>query len=95
MYSLVLTARFNLELNEIVDFIAKDSKQNAKSFHDELKSKINSLIDTPFIYRQSTSSENKQIRDLVFKGYAIPYFVDIEKNIVLVLGVFKRNEWSI
>ncbi len=95
MYNLVFTARFNLELNEIVDFIAKDSKNNAKTFHNELRDKIKYLVATPFIYRKSTSSDNSQIRDLIYKGYVIPYFVDTEKSVILVLGIFKRNEWNI
>jgi len=89
-----LTPRFKDELQEIVDFIALDSIQRALKFYDELLQKINNLKENPYIYRKRESLNNENIRELIFKGYTIPYFIDKEKKQIIILGIFNRNLWD-
>lgn len=87
------TARFNLELKSVFDFIAKDNPNRAREFRNELIAKIERTAQTPFICRKSINFNDDEVRDLIFKGYVIPYLVDDE--IIYVLGIYnKANEWE-
>ena len=89
------TQRYLNELEEILDFIAQDSLTKALNFFDELNEKILLLPQSPYKHRQSLKSDNKNVRDLVFKGYVIPYRVNFSKNQIEILGIFSSNLWDI
>ncbi|MDD5717119.1 MAG: type II toxin-antitoxin system RelE/ParE family toxin [Sulfuricurvum sp.] len=82
------SGRFEHELGEIVDYIAKDKKSAAKAFNRSLQFAIESLADHPNKGRPNDDG----YRELVHKGYTIPYLVD-DENIV-ILGIFNQNEWK-
>ena len=86
------TARFNLELKAVFNFIAKDSLNKAREFRNELITKIERTAQTPFICRKSINFNDESIRDLIFKSYVIPYLIDDE--VIYVLGIYKANEWG-
>lgn len=48
----------------------------------------------PYKNRKSLSFDNKNIRDLIFKGYIIPYLIDKSKNEIVILGIYKSNLWD-
>jgi plasmid stabilization system protein ParE len=58
-------------LETILDFIAKDSVNKAFNFLSGLDNKINNLANMPYKYRKSLYYKDKNIRDLIFKGYTI------------------------
>ena len=84
--------KFERELKIIFDFIAKDSLSRAREFRNELIAKIERTAQTPFICRKSINCNDESIRDLIFKGYVIPYLIDDE--VIYVLGIYKANEWQ-
>jgi plasmid stabilization system protein ParE len=84
--------RFELELEEVVNFIAIDSPNNALKFYDELIEKVNEIPLNPYIYR--VQSYDTALRELIFKGYTIPFLIDYKKEIIIVLGVFNQNIWE-
>ena len=84
--------KFECELKIIFDFIAKDSLNRAREFRNELIAKIERTAQTPFICRKSINFNDESIRDLIFKGYVIPYFIDDE--VIYILGIYKANEWQ-
>ena len=84
--------KFERELKTIFDFIAKDSRNRAREFRNELVAKIERTAQTPFICRKSINFNDESIRDLIFKGYVIPYLIDNE--VIYVLGIYKANEWQ-
>ena len=84
--------KFERELKIIFDFIAKDSLSRAREFRNELIAKIERTAQTPFICRKSMNFNDESIRDLIFKGYVIPYLIDDE--VIYVLGIYKANEWQ-
>ena len=85
--------KFERELKIIFDFIAKDSLNRAREFRNELIAKIERTAQTPFICRKSINFNDESIRDLIFKGYVIPYLIDDE--VIYVLGIYKANEWEV
>jgi plasmid stabilization system protein ParE len=68
-------------------FISKDSINRALEFEDNLSKKINNLSQYPYKHRKSIYFNNEAIRDLIFKGYVIPYF--IEDTRLVILGITK------
>ncbi|WP_109146942.1 type II toxin-antitoxin system RelE/ParE family toxin [Campylobacter concisus] len=84
--------KFERELKIIFDFIAKDSLSRAREFRNELIAKIERTAQTPFICRKSINFNDESIRDLIFKGYVIPYLIDDE--VIYILGIYKANEWE-
>ncbi len=84
--------KFNEEFNTILRFIDLDSKPRAINFKNELISKVKDLPYMPYKYRKSHYFEDVNIRDYIFKGYVIPYKVDIDKNTLFILGIVKYKE---
>jgi len=72
--------KFENSLESIVLYIAKDSKNRALSFQRKLNKILNNLSHMPYKYRKSYYYNDDNIRDLIYKGYTIPYMVDNEKK---------------
>lgn len=89
---IVQSNRFVDELNEISDFIAKDSITKAKKFQSELLKNIQIIAEQPFLCRKSINFNDDNVRDFIFKGYVIPYFVNDKE--ILLLGIYKSNLWK-
>ena len=88
----IIRDRFYLSrLDEIIDYMAQNSVEAAIKFVDKLDTKIDNLLNMPFKFRQSYYYEDEKIRDLIFKGYTIPYLVDTEKELIVILDIFKWN----
>lgn len=81
--------RFNQELLVITKFIAISNPKNARSFYEEIRAFVETLIDNP---RKGRPTENGN-RELIHKGYTIPYLIDGED--IVILGIFNQNEWMV
>jgi hypothetical protein len=82
---------FISSLQNILENIAQDSISQAMIFNNELEEKINNLAYMPFKFRQSLFHKNENIRDLIYKGYVVPYLVDTE--IIVILNIFKNKNY--
>lgn len=78
-------------LDIVLEFIARDSFKKSIKFLHFIDKHINQIPDMPYKYRQSYYYTAKNIRDLIVKGYTIPYFIDEEKQTIIILDIFK---WS-
>jgi len=92
MFSLETTPRFDEELLVVLDFIALDSPNRALEFYDTLMIKLNNIPENPFIYRKRESMDDT--RELIYKGYTIPIYIDEEKKKLFILGIFNQNLWE-
>lgn len=81
---------FNSKLLSILKFIAINNPANAKRFKIELDKKITDLTNMPLKYRQSIHYDDVETRDLIFKGYTIPYLVD--NDVIVILDIFKWED---
>jgi len=80
------TSQFFEELEKIIDFIAQDSFDRAKKFKNSMDIKVNDLPNFPYKCRQSLKSNDKNVRDLIFMGYVIPYRINrIKKRIEILV----------
>ena len=80
---------FRSGLEEILFYIAKDSKNRAKQFNNKLFEGINNLENFPYKFRKSKYYNDDNIRDYIFMGYTIPYLIDEENDVIVVLDIFK------
>ena len=92
MRKIIYKSRFENEILAIVEFIAsRDGYQRAENFYNEIYTKIENIPFMPFRHRQSPSANNKNIRELIYKGYKIPYRISDET--IEILGIYKENLW--
>jgi plasmid stabilization system protein ParE len=86
---IIKDAYFTQNLERIILYIADDSKSRARNFRNNLHKRLNSLDSFPYKFRKSIHFNNDDIRDYIFMGYTIPYLVDEEKDVIVVLDIFK------
>ncbi len=86
--------RFSEELEVIVDFIADDSINRAIEFLDELTEKILDIPNYPHSYRQRINSKYSESRELIYKGYSVPFYIDEEEDTIVILGIYNQNLWQ-
>ena len=79
------------ELDRVLEFIAKDSFNRAFKLLTLIDKRINSIPNMPYKYRQSYYYDAENVRDLIVKGYTIPYLVDEQRQTIVILDIFK---WS-
>lgn len=80
------------KLQSIMEFIAQDSVNQAIKFQVELDEIIDDIPNMPFKYRKSIYFNDENIRDLIFKGYVIPYKIYTAKNQIIIIGINKYME---
>ena len=80
------------KLQSIMEFIAQDSVNQAIKFQVELDEIIDDIPNMPFKYRKSIYFNDENIKDLVFKGYVVPYKIDTAKNQIIIIGINKYME---
>ncbi len=88
------SSRFIEELETILDFIALDSSSRALNFYYELIFKIKEIPTRPNSYRKRINTYDNNLRELIFKGYTIPFLIDEEKDKIIILGIFNQNLWD-
>ncbi len=86
---IVYTADFENAFTKYWNFIAEDSVNRANIFQSALKKALESLSYMPYRFRQSIYFEEQEYRDLVFKGYVIPYMVDEANDVLIVMDMIK------
>ncbi|WP_323586315.1 type II toxin-antitoxin system RelE/ParE family toxin [Aliarcobacter butzleri] len=80
------------KLQSIMEFIAQDSLNQAIKFQVDLDEIIDDIPNMPFKYRKSIYFNDNNIRDLIFKGYVVPYKIDTSKNQIIIIGINKYME---
>ncbi len=86
------SVKFKKNLKNILIYISRDKKIAAVNFKNNLKKLIQNLKFMPYKYRKSYFYDDENIRDLIFKGYVIPYLIDKEKIIILDIFKWRENE---
>ena len=89
---IIYSPRSQSTLQQIKAFIAKDSVSRANSFIKHLKKQISAIKDMPFRYRKSDYFDDENVREMVYKGYTIIFFIDDETETILILGIKKYKE---
>jgi len=85
---------FEKQLLDIIHYIAQDKLGSSIEFLNDLEKRIAQIPHNPFQYRASLYFDNKNIRDMTYKGYTIVYKVNVEKDTLEVLRIFNQNKPS-
>jgi plasmid stabilization system protein ParE len=83
--------KFAEDLENILSYIAKDSKPSAHRFVNELYETLYSIEPYLYKYRKSSYFDDESIRDCIFKGYVIPYKIFESKIVLLGMTKYRRG----
>ncbi len=61
------------DLNEIIDYIAQDSLEYALNFYDQVREKVQNLIQFLKIGRMIPELDDPDIREIILRNYRIIY----------------------
>lgn len=86
---IILGKAFKHSLEQIVEFIAKDSPTRARVFRNEILEKTAGLSFMPYRCRKNTTLNDERVRDLIYKGYVIVFRINDEN--IEILQIFKEN----
>ena len=88
---IILSEQFKEGIKSILDFYADKSKseKTANDFLEGLFEKIESLSTFAYRFRKNQYFRKDNIRDLIFKGYVIPFI--IENDTIKILSIYKHN----
>ena len=86
---IIRSEEYLLSLERIMEFIAKDNFSRALNFQSQLDNKISNLSFMPYKFKKSIYFNDKNIRDLIYKGYVIPYKINKNQNTLTIIGMNK------
>lgn len=69
----------------------KESIKVKNTFKNDLYKALKKLDFMPYKFRKSLVFDDENVRDFIFKGYVIPYKIDKEKDLIIILGIYKEN----
>jgi plasmid stabilization system protein ParE len=91
------------DLQDIEDFIARDSVLHAITFVDRVVESAETLLKTPQIGRMVPEFNRPALREWIFRGYRIVYLLQDNEAFVLrvvhgsrdLLALVRREPWDI
>lgn len=86
---IILTEQFIANVKDILDFYASNSPQTARNFFDALYEKIESIPFMAYRFRKNKDFHQDNVRDLIFKGYVIPFKIDDDS--IKIIAIYKHN----
>ena len=86
---IVLSHRFEIELQNILEFYFERSPQAAENFYLDLSQKIKDTALMPYACRRNQKLNDEAIREAIFRGYIIPF--RIADDHIKILSIFKHN----
>jgi len=91
-YSVYLTKSADADLDEILDYIAEDSLENALNFTDQLQSRmVNLLSEQPF-----TGLPHQDFYYLSFDNYMVIYDIDQSNSSVYIHMITEgHRQWKV
>ena len=84
-----ITKQFRNKLNKQINYIARDKPAAARKFKNEIISRIREISNMPYQNRKSIFFDDKEIRDMVFKGYVVVFRINKDKEVIEVFGFTK------
>ncbi len=86
MITLIWSEQALFSLEEIVEFISRDSECYAKSFTAKIIEQVENLTAFPELGRKVPEFNDRKIRELIFHNYRIVYLVKEDSVNILYVG---------
>jgi toxin ParE1/3/4 len=83
----VWTEPAETDLDELFDYIARDSPIYAERFVDRILDAVVKLAELPRIGRQVPEANSEHIRELIVQSQRVIYAVDNDKNTIHILAL--------
>lgn len=83
--------KFSKDVDSIINFITLDSVDRALGFYNDLMAEIQKVGYIPYSFCNNLILHDESVRDLIFKGYVIPFRIDEKNQTIKILAIFKRN----
>jgi toxin ParE1/3/4 len=91
------------DLQDIEDFIARDSVLHAITFIDRVIESAETFLKTPHIGRIVPEFNRPDLREVIFRGYRIVYFLQDHEVLILrvvhgardLLALVRREPWDL
>lgn len=80
---------FEEALLSILMYVMNENPSASIKFENELFKHLVDLTHFPYKFRQSIYYDDEHIRDYIFMGYTIPYLIDKENDVIVILDIFK------
>ena len=87
MASVIWTREALERLREIHAYISQDSAKSANSVVDGIYAKVQLLRDHPRLGQRYELIAHKEVREIIFGHYRIPYLI-VDELRIEILGVF-------
>lgn len=91
MTQIVSSGLFEEQLKEILNSLEKEDINRAKSFKLYLDTVIVNMQTKITKYKPSVYFDNEKVKDIENQGYTIPFYIDEEEGIYVLLGIFKKE----
>lgn len=75
------------QLKEAIELIKKQSEADVKNFELYLDTIIINMHTKIKKYKQSIYFDDENIKDIQNQGYTIPFYIDKQKNVYVLLGL--------
>jgi len=72
------------DLEEIIRYIAQDSKYYAKIFMSRLYESVEHLKEYPEIGRYVSEADSLNVKELIYKGYRIIYQINDDDDLEII-----------
>lgn len=91
---IIFSEQFDKNLEEIKSYIClKDSEARFQSFATELFKNIENVEFMPLKHRKNSQLNQENIRDLIYKGYTIPFLI-LENSDIFIITIYKYKQWD-
>lgn len=87
--NILCTHIYEKQLKEILDKFAKEDFSATKNFKMYLDTVIINAPTKEKKYKKSIYFNDENIKDIVHKGFHIPFYIDKENDTYLILGIIK------
>lgn len=88
--NIITSSLYKKQLDEILNAIDKETEGSAKSFKLYLDTIIINMQSKIEKYKKSVYFDDESIKDIENQGYTIPFYIDKEKNLYVLLGIVKN-----
>lgn len=82
---------YKLQLQEAIEYIKKQGEVEVGAFEMYLDTIIVNMHTKAKKYKKSIYFDNENVKDIQNQGFTIPYFMDEQKRIYILLGIVKSE----
>lgn len=92
--NILISNLYKEHLDAVLKLLEEENPKSSKSFKLYLDTIIINMHSKIKKYKQSAFFTNEHVKDIENQGYLIPFFIDEQKDIYVILGLVKNQSQS-